>query len=92
MSVSSKVKALLQLREREQVGLAQHLGITKQALSNKFYRDSFSAVDLILSAEFLGCELAFIVDSSQKITLNKADIKNDEIRAAVAQTTKGDND
>jgi DNA-binding Xre family transcriptional regulator len=76
MSVTSKVKALLQLREREQVGLAQHLGITKQALSNKFYRDSFSAGDLIRIAEFLECELAFIVDASQKITLNGADVSH----------------
>jgi hypothetical protein len=75
LSVSSKVKALLQLKEQEQVGLAQHLGITKQALSNKFYRDSFSANDMIRIAEFLECELAFIVDSSQKVTLNGADIR-----------------
>jgi transcriptional regulator with XRE-family HTH domain len=78
MSVSSKIKALLQLKEKEQVGLAQYLGITKQALSNKFYRDSFSADDLIHIAGFLECELAFIVDSSQKISLNSADIREDK--------------
>ena len=74
MSISSKIKALLQLRDKEQVKLAQHLGITKQALSNKFYRDSFSAVDLIKIAEFLNCDLAFNVDDRLKIILDRCDI------------------
>jgi len=44
-------------------------------LSNKFYRDSFSAGDLIKIADFLGCSLAFIVDDAQKIILDINDIK-----------------
>ena len=75
MAISGKIKALLQLKGKEQIDLARHLEISKQSLSNKFYRDSFSAGDLIKIADFLGCSLAFIVDSAQKIILDTGDIK-----------------
>jgi len=56
-------------------GLAVYLGTSTQALSNKLYRDSFSAADLIKVATFLGVELAFIVDERQRVTLETADIE-----------------
>lgn len=76
MAVSSKIKALLNLKNQEQVKLAQHLGISKQALSNKFYRDSFSAEDLIKIADFLRCDLAFNVDNKLHIILDCGDLKD----------------
>ncbi|MDR2045206.1 MAG: helix-turn-helix domain containing protein [Clostridium sp.] len=78
MAVSSKIKALLKLKNRENIALAEHLGITNQALSNKLYRGSFSAEDLIKIAAFLDCELAFILSDAQKITLDTSDIRQDE--------------
>ena len=77
MAISSKVKALLKLRGKENGDLARYLGISTQALSNKFYRDSFSASDLIRIAVFLDCNLAFVIDEEQKIVLDEADIKTD---------------
>ena len=77
MAISSKVKALLKLRGKENGDLARYLGISTQALSNKFYRDSFSASDLILIEAFLDCNLAFVIDEEQKIVLDEADIKTD---------------
>ena len=77
MPISSKIKALLNLQRKDRAELAKHLNISKQALSNKFYRDSFSAVDLINIADFLKCELSFIVNDSQKIVLDKSDIKSE---------------
>ena len=77
MAISSKVKALLKLRGKENGDLARYLGISTQALSNKFYRDSFSASDLIRIAAFLDCNLAFVIDEEQKIVLDVADIKTD---------------
>ena len=50
------------LKGKTHVSLANHLGISKQALSNKYVRDSFSAADLIRIADFLGVELMFYVD------------------------------
>ena len=74
MAVSSKIKALIKLKGKDNAGLAAYLGISKQALSNKLYRDSFSASDLIKISSFLGCDLAFIVDEMQKITLTEDDL------------------
>lgn len=75
MSVSEKIKALLAIRGKKQVELADHLGMNRQALNNKFNRGSFSSKDLIEIADFLECELAFIVDENQKIILDNNDIK-----------------
>jgi len=74
MAISGKVKALLKLQGKNNKGLAEYLGISDQALSNKFYRDSYSGEDLIKIASYLGCELAFITDSA-KISLSMDDIE-----------------
>jgi len=74
MAISDKVKALLKLQGKNNKGLAEYLGISDQALSNKFYRDSYSGEDLINIAEFLKCELAFITGET-KINLTVEDIK-----------------
>ena len=74
MAISDKVKALLKLQGKNNKGLAEYLGISDQALSNKFYRDSYSGEDLIKIAAFLECELAFITGST-KIPLSEDDIK-----------------
>jgi transcriptional regulator with XRE-family HTH domain len=75
MAISDKVKALLKLKGKSNSGLADYLGISVQALSNKFYRDSYSGDDLVKIAAFLECELAFIVDNSTKIALTLDDLK-----------------
>lgn len=76
MSISSKIKALLKIKNIEHSALAEYLGISRQGLSNKFFRGSFSAEDLIKIADFLNCNLCFVIDANQKITLDKNDIKN----------------
>lgn len=78
MAISGKVKALLNIKGKDHAGLAKHLGISAQALSNKFYRDSFSAADLIKIADYIGCPLAFVVDDEQKIVLDKGDLERDK--------------
>ena len=78
LSVSNKIKALLQLKGQEQIKLAAHLKISKQALSNKFYRDSFSAADLIKIGQFVGCDLAYIVNDKQNIVFDINDLQDDE--------------
>ena len=80
MAISSKVKAVLNIKDKDHKALATHLGLSSQALSNKFYRDSFSADDLIKIADFLGCDLAFIIDDTQRVVLDKTDIKEKPIK------------
>ncbi len=75
MSISGKVKGLLASTGRDQAGFAATLGISVQALRNKFYRDSFTTDDLIVLAEYTGCTLAFLSDEGSKIVLDKSDIR-----------------
>jgi transcriptional regulator with XRE-family HTH domain len=74
MAITDKVKALLKLQGKNNKGLAEYLGISVQALSNKFYRDSYSGEDLIKIADFLDCEIAFIAGDT-KLPLTSGDIK-----------------
>ncbi|MCL2694877.1 MAG: helix-turn-helix domain-containing protein [Clostridiales bacterium] len=75
MSVSSKIKALINLKGIDHAGLAKRLGISSQALSNKLHRQSFTVADLIKISACLDCDLAFIVDDMQRIYLTEDDIK-----------------
>lgn len=70
MSVSKKIKALLQMRDKKQLDLAACFGMTKQTMSNKMARESWSAADLIKTADFLECRVAFILPDGQHIYLD----------------------
>ena len=65
--MKNEIKAAINLKGKSLEGLAKHLNISKQALSNKFYRDSFSGSDLLKIAEYLECDLAFIAAKNKII-------------------------
>ena len=69
MSVSDKVKGLLALSGKRQIELADFFGMTKQTMSNKMARDSWSAKDLARVAEFVGCKIGFLLPDGQHIFL-----------------------
>ncbi len=69
MSTSDKVKALLALSGKRQIDLAAYFGMTKQTMSNKMARDSWSARDLVRVAEFAGCKIGFLLPDGQHIFL-----------------------
>ena len=69
MSTSDKVKGLLALRGKKQLELAEHFDMSKQTMSNKMARGSWSADDLARVAEFCGCKLAFILPDGQQIII-----------------------
>lgn len=75
MAVTDKVKALLSIKGKKNIELAAYLGMSPQSMQNKFGRGSFSAEDLIKVAEFTNCKLAFVVDDTQQIFLDSADIR-----------------
>lgn len=75
MSVSNKIRALLNLKDMKPQDLSTCLGISVQAVRNKFTRDSFSVADLIKIASYLDCELLFKLNESQKIELSQEDLK-----------------
>lgn len=76
MQITNKIKGLMQIKGKKNVDLANYLGITVQSLSNKFNRGSFSAADLIKIADFLKCELAFIISDGQRIALTTDDLRD----------------
>ena len=75
MSITDKVQAAIILSGKSKAELAKYLGISRQSLSNKFSRGSFSAEDLIKIADFTGSTLLFEFEESQKIKLLKEDMR-----------------
>jgi len=78
MTISNKIKALMQLTQKSDEGLAAYLGVKRQSLRNKYVRNSFSADDLIMIADYCGVELRFIIDDKQSILLELEDVKDTE--------------
>ncbi len=76
MSVTDKVRAVINLSGKAHGGLAEHLEISSQSLSNKLNRGSFSAEDLIKISEYAGCSLAFEFSDGQKVSLMPGDIRS----------------
>ena len=75
MAVTEKVKALLSIKGKKNIELAEHLGMSPQSLQKKLNRGSFSAEDLIKIADFTGATLAFEVNDNQKIVFENTDIR-----------------
>lgn len=75
MPITDKVKAAMAVSGKENKDLAQYLGITKQALSNKFNRGSYSAEDLIKIADFTGATLNLEFEDRTKIAFSLDDIR-----------------
>ena len=75
MAVTEKVKALLSIKGKKNIELAEHLGMSPQSLQNKLNRSSFYAEDLIKIADFTGTTLAFEVNDNQKIVFENTDIR-----------------
>ena len=75
MSVTNKIRAMLNIAEKKPSDLADCLGISVQAVRNKFSRDSFSINDIIKITDALGWELSCKAPNGQSIVLTTDDIK-----------------
>ena len=58
--IAPTIKSLLATEQLKRTDAAAALGITAQAMSNKYNRDSFSADDLVKVAAAAGYNLAFV--------------------------------
>lgn len=68
MSVTAKIRALLNICGKKQNDLLPVLGVSsKQSLSNKFANERWSADDLIKVAGLCGCKLAFVMPNGQQL-------------------------
>ena len=70
LSISDYVWMALRKAKRQQGELAEAWGYSsKQAINNKFSRDSWSANDLAKLAEFTGGKLAIVYPDGQEILI-----------------------
>lgn len=71
MDISSTVKALISLRGMKQGDLQETLNMSsKQAMSNKMAKNSWSAEDIANVATAAGCKLAFILPNGETLNIN----------------------
>ena len=70
-TVSQRVKQALAGCSKRQTEMAEYFGISRQAMSNKVSRDSWSAYDLAKAANFCGGTLAIIMPDGQKIIIDE---------------------
>lgn len=78
MTISEAVKGLLAMCGKRQIELAEHFGMSKQTMSNKFARNSWFASDLVKAADLCGCKVAFILPNGQQIIVDDKKEKKDE--------------
>lgn len=68
LAVADTIKELLKVKKISQTELSEQLGMTKQNLSNKLNRNTFSPDELVKIAHILDMELAF-VDGEEKYVI-----------------------
>ena len=69
VSVSNIVRMAAAMKGMNQARLAEAWGASKQAINNKFSRDSWSAEDLMKVAAITGGKLAFIYPDGQQLLI-----------------------
>jgi len=75
MSVSSKIRAFMLIKEKSTADIAVLLGIKEQSFRNKLSRENFTVPELIAIAEALGAKLTLDIDNGrQRVTFDKSDL------------------
>lgn len=69
-TVSQRIRQALVGCGRKQIELAEFFGISRQAMSNKFSRDSWSADELAKVASFVGGNLVIEMPDGQHIVVD----------------------
>lgn len=70
-TVTQRVKQALAGAEKTQVEMASYFGVSKQAMSNKVARDSWSAYDLAKVAAFVGGQLMIVMPDGQNLIISE---------------------
>ena len=71
MAVSDTIKQIAKLKGTSQKEIAESLGLTKQNMSNKMKRNTFSPDELVQIAEAVGMKLAFVDTDSKYYIIEK---------------------
>jgi hypothetical protein len=73
MGSTEIIKALLALSGKTVTDLAKHFDITRQSMSNKMVRDTWTVKDLEKVAAFADCDLLFEMKSGQRLYLSSCE-------------------
>ena len=78
--ISNKIKAVLYMKGLNFSDLAAKLNTSKQSMSNKSSRESYTAKDLVALSDLVGGDLAIIDRSTgdKLVTFTQEDIKKPE--------------
>jgi hypothetical protein len=75
MSVSSKIKAFMLIKDKSTADIAVLLGIKEQSFRNKLTKENFTVPELIAIAEALGAKLTLDIDNGlQRVTFDRSDL------------------
>ncbi len=69
-TVTQRIKQALAGCGKRQNDLAEYFGVSRQAMSNKVARDSWSSYDLIKAAHCCGARLMIVMSDGQEIELD----------------------
>lgn len=72
--VSDKIKAIMQIKGVTSQQLADYFGMSRQAMYNKFQRDTWTTSDLIKAMDFLDCEIIIKSNDNIQMYLTTKDI------------------
>ena len=67
MKISDAIELVLAKAHVKKIALGTHWNTTRQAVSNKFYRDYWSANELADIAKLTGSQLMFVFPDGQQI-------------------------
>ena len=66
MGAATVIKHIMLEKKVSNKELASKLGISAQAVSNKFYRDSFSYSEVVSIADMLNCDVKIVTRDTGK--------------------------
>lgn len=75
MSISSKVKAVLAVGDKKMGDVPEVLGLTRQAVSAKVVRNSFSVSDVVRIMDYLGGQVILRTSDGIEVPVTLDDVE-----------------
>ena len=88
MKISDSIELVLAKGKVKKIELGTHWNTTRQAVSNKFYRDYWSANELADIARLTGSKLMFVFPDGQQIYVDTDEPARFSTRGALKEPAK----
>ena len=95
MSITSKVRAIMLLREKSTRDMGALIGVEEQSFRNKLARQSFTVDDLVKIAEALDAKLYMELGENQRVLFEMSDLpdkpnrRSRQYKQAMQQAAEG---